>query len=640
MDAIAISQIIKPDELPVRTAANVYDSLPISEGKIRLFRFNPGPDLTSPVTIDIFTAKLEGARAPPYDALSYEWGNSAATQTISFNGAQLAVRENLYDALCILRDGWSASGYRNFWIDGICINQSSVPERNKQIRLMGKIYAQAHTVRIWIGKEYDNAKEGMVLVARLAALDHDVEAIYGMRYIKTEVEALTKLVQRSYWQRMWVFQEVVLSQSAEVHCGALHCFWDGFKRLDRVSAGHMRSLWLEVEMARRWMFELRKAVSQIASFCVPEARAGNRRNILLLTRHLKCQDPRDKLYGLSGLCPQIVDQNLVGYDLPVRHVYTEFAKGFIEEEKGLSLLLTADLWEPANGPDMGLPTWVPDLRGNSGVDIHYTAESFSHDIDNMAEHFSGGFNADGMCGQSPGINFQQEGEYTILLTQGFIVDVIGECIAFPQDLRGDESIRRAFLNRLAEVLTFKSAQWLSRMADYVRIMMFDLSLPPEQDIEFEDFSRTHRRRRLVLGFADDLGNLFAGGRELARSILKFFEKTEEVPTLLQNAYASHGRFLDIYRQQYLDRAEETTGNGVSAMLMTRGNRLGVGPRRMQQGDVVAILEGSRVPLVLRRDGLYFELVGPCYINTLMQGEGVGPNIDGEGGATIQTIGII
>jgi len=37
------------------------------------------------------------------------------------------------------------------WIDALCINQQSIEERNHQVLLMGKIYAGARKVIVWLG---------------------------------------------------------------------------------------------------------------------------------------------------------------------------------------------------------------------------------------------------------------------------------------------------------------------------------------------------------------------------------------------------------------------------------------------------------------------------------------------------------
>jgi len=46
--------------------------------------------------------------------------------------------------------------------------------------------------------------------------------------VQEELEAVRKLCQRPYWQRLWIIQEVVVSQEAELRCGKEHMHWDDF----------------------------------------------------------------------------------------------------------------------------------------------------------------------------------------------------------------------------------------------------------------------------------------------------------------------------------------------------------------------------------------------------------------------------
>ncbi|MCJ1378622.1 hypothetical protein MMC17_001721 [Xylographa soralifera] len=51
-------------------------------------------------------------------------------------------------------------------------------------------------------------------------------------------------------------------------------------------------------------------------------------------------------------------------------------------------------------------------------------------------------------------------------------------------------------------------------------------------------------------------------------------------------------------------------------------RLGLCPRDCRQGDLVCILHGSNVPVLLRPQGNYYEVVGQCYVHGIMEGEAV------------------
>jgi hypothetical protein len=82
-----------------------------------------------------------------------KWGNETAKKTIFVDGKKFLVGQNLWDALRFLRK--RANGQR-YWIDAICINQTDIPERSRQLTFMPEIYARAQMVLVWLGSQYDS----------------------------------------------------------------------------------------------------------------------------------------------------------------------------------------------------------------------------------------------------------------------------------------------------------------------------------------------------------------------------------------------------------------------------------------------------------------------------------------------------
>lgn len=58
------------------------------------------------------------------------------------------------------------------------------------------------------------------------------------------------------------------------------------------------------------------------------------------------------------------------------------------------------------------------------------------------------------------------------------------------------------------------------------------------------------------------------------------------------------------------------------LFMTNEGYIGIGPAHMQTGDSVNILSGCSVPVVLRElgDMSYYQLIGDCYVDGMMDGE--------------------
>jgi len=54
--------------------------------------------------------------------------------------------------------------------------------------------------------------------------------------------------------------------------------------------------------------------------------------------------------------------------------------------------------------------------------------------------------------------------------------------------------------------------------------------------------------------------------------------------------------------------------------ITKNGHVGLGSTDLQEGDMVAMLHGGKVPSVLRPKGDQYLLIGACYVHGRMQGE--------------------
>lgn len=84
------------------------------------------------------------------DAVSYCWEG----QTLDgYHRIQLGDKARFItrNVDTILRKLRLSNETRAVWIDGVCINQHSIPERNDQVALMGEFYSRARSFQIWIG---------------------------------------------------------------------------------------------------------------------------------------------------------------------------------------------------------------------------------------------------------------------------------------------------------------------------------------------------------------------------------------------------------------------------------------------------------------------------------------------------------
>jgi hypothetical protein len=114
----------------------------------RVLCLRPGTG-DDPLACDLELVNLNEA-FPPYEALSYVWGSEEASHTLVCGSSQLSIKSNLDAALRSLR---FKSEIRTLWVDAVCIDQSNLEERSKQVGYMRLVYKSASEVVVWLGPE-------------------------------------------------------------------------------------------------------------------------------------------------------------------------------------------------------------------------------------------------------------------------------------------------------------------------------------------------------------------------------------------------------------------------------------------------------------------------------------------------------
>ncbi|KAL7905310.1 heterokaryon incompatibility protein domain-containing protein [Trichoderma velutinum] len=138
-----------------------YQGKRLDKDSLRLIEIRPAAHESDPV-VGTLTEVTFGSR-PKFEALSYTWGTEKANEAIILNGFPFEVGKNLLDALRFLRRQATSNKERQlFWIDAICINQSDVPERNRQLVVMDQIYFRAGNVVVWLGSKYTEFQKEMI----------------------------------------------------------------------------------------------------------------------------------------------------------------------------------------------------------------------------------------------------------------------------------------------------------------------------------------------------------------------------------------------------------------------------------------------------------------------------------------------
>lgn len=166
--------------------------------------------------------------AVEYEALSWTWGEEKEIDYIEISGQpdrQFPVKPNLKVALEHLRHHTQP---RNLWVDFVCIDQGNLVERASQVRLIFFIYSQAFNVCIWLGTERDRSYDAFEFV-NLQVTDLRKWPVCTAEYNKDNRVALAALMDRKWFSRRWVVQELASAVRASVHCSNDEMNWTEFE---------------------------------------------------------------------------------------------------------------------------------------------------------------------------------------------------------------------------------------------------------------------------------------------------------------------------------------------------------------------------------------------------------------------------
>lgn len=158
---------------------------------IRILTLHPSADREAPLRGDLAVQSLSEDEldpvqepAPPYEAISYVWGDSKRTASLLCNSAILNITQSIHDALVRIR---LPDAPRRLWADQVCINQEDVAERSQQVDLMNLVYKNATQVLVWLGPDDEAVAEDAVrMISHLNSVFADEESHAIFRKAHTE----------------------------------------------------------------------------------------------------------------------------------------------------------------------------------------------------------------------------------------------------------------------------------------------------------------------------------------------------------------------------------------------------------------------------------------------------------------------
>lgn len=184
-------------------------------GQIRLLQVRPGRQ-SDAIECSFLECSLDSPDLPSYQALSYCWGEASLSKSISVAGFETKLTPNLHSALMHLRNRRKTS---TLWVDALCINQKDPREKTVQVMQMRWIYQSADQVIVWLG---DGTAESQYAMDWLK---------YGFKYPILKDHTVIKLLQRPWFTRIWVLQEVPMARKGPiVRCGDDEISWSDLRQ--------------------------------------------------------------------------------------------------------------------------------------------------------------------------------------------------------------------------------------------------------------------------------------------------------------------------------------------------------------------------------------------------------------------------
>ncbi|KAH6977445.1 ankyrin repeat-containing domain protein [Ilyonectria sp. MPI-CAGE-AT-0026] len=342
-----------------------YKPIDLASDAIRLVRIFKGY-VDESICCELFETWLHEVEGVPYEALSYAWGDTRKSAEIVVSGCTAKVTKNLFTALQHLR---LERRDRVMWIDAICIDQDNSKEQSHQVGQMRTIYSKAEEVIIWLGlgsSDIDLLMDSMNLVHSnaLATTQNWTESsecwqvawpiarhrLGGIHH--TEIDArvgdtLQELLERPWFRRVWVIQEVASARAASIMCGSRTISTRTFAQipplLDIKPDAHIQAV-LDVMPGY-----LRKSTWW--------SHSQDLWTLLEKFQHSEAGDPRDKVYALLGISSDACKNQVFrpNYDRTPEQVVQDTTLFFLF---GSPTIPTNNLFTA----DHPLPSWpIPDV---------------------------------------------------------------------------------------------------------------------------------------------------------------------------------------------------------------------------------------------------------------------------------------
>ncbi|EOO00383.1 putative het domain containing protein [Phaeoacremonium minimum UCRPA7] len=635
-------------------ASTIYRALDSAQHEIRLLKLLPAADFQDEIRCKLVYITLDNVE--PYEALSYTWGKVEFSHPIVLDGESFKITANLDSALRYLR--WP-SEERTLWVDAVCINQMDIGERSHQVTLMKDIYQHCQTDLVWLGpnpsdlevppsvadpeereKREEAAKKqqekSIVDMAKGVALmkkihDKDITTLNSMRaeweerwtskyYEKDgknrwlvsweDERALNSLFYwPRIWKRIWVMQELSCAPKILLVAGRETLDWNYVASFlgdtPYADAFHITFSHGSMSPMARHVFQHAQTIQHQRGIIQDVAASGYTSTLLDVLARFKfasSTDPRDKIYGLLGLVSEKFNIR-VDYSKPVAHVFADVTKHIIDASENLDIICQ-NPWgdDDDNTKTEGLASWTADFT-KSGFRGRST-DSWSGLLFAQRDVFSAG-----SCSLEVPCQVVNE---IALRVHGVIIGHVGRVQEEEYYDTPEQAKQRPYkFGRRMRI----PRNWMQ--ASFGNDLLDDpaLEYPATGEPALQAYWRTlvvdctcYKIQRLTEDEIVSDGAVF--DTILRREpVLDENNRDIELEKLFEGLASQ-----DMWERNYQRWTFAVTDNGLYTMLR----------KGTQEGDVIAVLDGGKVPIVLRPTegptGVTYSVINTAYVHGYMDGQ--------------------
>jgi hypothetical protein len=544
----------------------------------------------------------------------------------------------------------------------------------------GARLSSAARIVSWLGSYSPGVKEAFTLASHLAELrstvslhatrdgtprnnGRELSRTLVNDYIDPELPAwdhLAALFQREWWNRSWCVQEVVASSDCLARCEDIEMPMHDLlaasafmrQRQEHIFSGSTLEFWDVVFQAK---FQSERTSTTPGSI-------GGLLHLLASTREFGASDPRDKVFAFYGIADEGLaaeharnsavpnddagaPESLGGvisswfggvkaflgirnpeivfdYSLSVVDVYRDAALFVIFNDRGRGLDLlshvhhTRDVDEPLHGQ---CPTWVPrwfepraltpigcDSWFAAGMmDLNYRKVKVRHDQNTKAFHRASSnlssleFLQRKYDIDHPPVRDSKSGD--VLSRDGYRVDTVAKVTDI---ITADIKDRLAVKSLYHELFDTQLDSYETRAARYKDnsplLNAFGVTLTA-CGYNRKNLSSRNKREELLVPVQTDFEAFMH-----AKYISDVEEGNHARVHSPEASFGDPSRFEDLAKRVCYNRR----------LYVTESGYLGLGPKFLQPGDVICVLQGGKIPFALRQRTGRWALVGEAYLNDL------------------------